>query len=134
MLNPFPELLYYSMLAPFILRVVAGFIFIDLGILAFKTERTRWIVSLTAIRIPNPKLAVKILGLVQLVCGFMFIIGYYTQIAGIILAILTFAEAFIEYKEPAMLKRNIVFYIMLFAITLSLVFSGAGSFAFDLPL
>src|SRR3989344_4440067 len=129
MLNPFPELLYYSMLAPFILRVVAGFIFLDLGVLAFKTERLRWITSLTAIRIPNPKLAIKILGSIQIVTGIMLIVGYYTQIAAIILAVLTFAEAYIEYKEPSMLKRNIVFYTMLFVITLSLLFSGAGSFA-----
>lgn len=60
--------------------------------------------------------------------------GFYTQIAALILALITFAETYIEYKEPVILKRNFVFYILLLAISLSPLFSGAGAFAIDLPL
>lgn len=134
MLNPFPDLLTYSLLAPFILRVVAGFIFINLGVLAFKNEKERWLVSLETLKIPSPKLALKILGLVEIVAGVMLILGFYTQIAALILALLTFAEAYVEYKDPMILKRNFVFYLMLLSILLSLLLSGAGAFAFDLPL
>ncbi|KKR29176.1 MAG: hypothetical protein UT61_C0035G0011, partial [Candidatus Woesebacteria bacterium GW2011_GWA1_39_8] len=49
-------------------------------------------------------------------------------------ALLTFAEAYVEYKDPTVLKRNFVFYIMLLSIVLSLLLSGAGAFAIDLPL
>lgn len=122
------------MLAPFLLRLVAGFIMIDLGLLAWRTERERWVISLKAIRIPKPEIAVKVLGIVEAVSGIMLLIGFYTQVAALILTILTLAEAYIEYKDPAILKRNLVFYILLFAITLSLLFSGAGAYAFDLPL
>lgn len=134
MLNPFPGLLLYSMLAPFFLRVVAGFIFIDLGLLSWRKERERWVISLKAIRIPKPEVAVRVIGIVEVLAGAMLLAGFYTQIAALILAILTLAEAYIEYKDPAILKRNLVFYILLFAITLSLLFSGAGAYAFDLPL
>ncbi len=134
MLNPFPDLLTYSLLSPLILRVVAGLIFIDLGVLAFKNEKERWLASFSTLKIPNPKMAIKILGGIEIVGGIMLILGYYTQIAALILGLLTFAEAYIEYKEPEVLKRNIVFYVMLLAIVLSLLFSGAGAFAFDLPL
>jgi putative oxidoreductase len=134
MLNPFPSLLIYSMLAPFILRLVAGFIMIDLGLLAWKTERERWILSFKALRIPRPSIAVKVLGAIEIIGGIMLLVGYYTQIAALVLAALTLAEAYLEYKDPAILKRNLVFYTMLFAITLSLLFSGAGAYAFDLPL
>jgi putative oxidoreductase len=134
MLNSFPDLLTYALLAPFILRLVAGLIFIDLGVLAFKNEKERWLVSLSVLKIPNPKLTLKILGSIETIGGLMLLIGFYTQIAAIILALLTFAEAYIEYKEPEVLKRNFVFYIMLLAIVLSLLFSGAGAFAIDLPL
>jgi putative oxidoreductase len=134
MLNPFPDLLIYSLLAPFILRVVAGLIFINLGVFLFKNEKEQWIVSLSTLKIPNPKIAIKILGAVEIIGGIMLIVGFYTQIAALVLALLTFAEAYIEYKDPAILKRNFVFYTMLLAITLSLLFSGAGAFAFDLPL
>jgi hypothetical protein len=52
----------------------------------------------------------------------------------LILILLTFCETYIEYKMPVVLKRNFVFYFMLLAIMLSLLLSGAGAFAFDLPL
>lgn len=134
MLNPFPELLTYGLLSPFILRVVVGFIFVNLGLLAFKGEKERWVISLATLNVPNPKVAVKIFGAIEFIGGVMFLLGYYTQIAALALALLTFAEAYVEYKDPAILKRNFVFYILIFAITLSLLFSGAGAFAIDLPL
>lgn len=134
MLNPFPDLLIYSLLAPFILRVVAGFIFINLGFLAFRNEKERWVASLRLLGIPRPEIAVKVFGLIEVAGGIMFLLGFYTQIAALVLGLLTFAEAFIEYKDPSVLKRNLVFYTMLLAIILSLLFSGAGAFAIDLPL
>lgn len=134
MLNPFPELLVYSMIAPFILRVISGLIFADLGYLAFRGEKERWVSSLAVLKIPRPGLAVKIIGIIEIAGGVMLLAGFYTQIAALVLAILTFAESYVEYKNPEVLKRNLVFYVMLFAIVLSLLFSGAGAFAFDLPL
>lgn len=134
MLNPFPDLLVYSMLAPFILRIVAGLVFIDLGILLFKGEKERWLTSLSVLRIPNPKMTAKILGGIEVIGGVALIFGFYTQIAALVLALLTFCEAYVEYKYPIVLKRNLVFYVMLLAIVLSLLLSGAGRPAFDLPL
>lgn len=134
MLNTFPDLLTYSLLAPFILRIVTGLIFIDLGFLLFRGEKERWLTSLSVLKVPNPKMAVKILGAIEAVGGIMLILGFYTQITALVLALLVFAESYIEYKEPIILKRNLVFYIMLLAILISLLFSGAGAFAFDLPL
>lgn len=134
MLNPFPELFTYSLFAPFLLRLIAGFIFLDLGALAFKGERKRWLASLSALRVPKPELAVKIIGILEIVGGIMLIAGFYTQAAALILALLVFAETYVEYKEPEVLKRNLAFYIMLLGITLSLLLTGAGKFAIDLPL
>jgi len=134
MLNPFPELLVYSMLAPFLLRIVIGFIFIDLGLLLFKGEKERWILSFNTLRIPNPKLVVKIIGVVEIVGGIALLLGAYTQVVALVLALLTFVETYIEYKNPELIKRTFVFYLLIFIITLSLLFSGAGAFAIDLPL
>ena len=134
MLNPFPDLLTYSLLAPFLLRLIVGVIFIDLGILIFKEEKFRWLTSFKALRIPREDLAIKIFGTIETIIGAMLILGAYTQIAALIIAIITFVESYIEYKEPVILKRNLTFYILLFVISLSLLLSGAGSFAMDLPL
>ena len=122
------------MMAPFLLRIVAGLVFIDLGILAFKNEKQRWITSLFAIRIPRPEIAVKALGSIEIICGIMLVAGLYTQVAALILALLVFAEVYVEYKAPEILKRTLVFYVMLLSIVLSLLLSGAGAFAVDLPL
>ena len=134
MLNPFPELLVYSMLAPFVLRVVVGFVFVDLGILLFKGEKQRWLLSFETLRVPHPKTAVKILGVLEVVGGILLILGALTQITALVLALLTFVETYIEYKNTNVIKRTFVFYLLILVITLSLLFSGAGAFAFDLPL
>jgi len=134
MLNPFPELLVYSLFAPLILRIAAGLIFVDLGVLAFRGEKGRWLSSLSALKVPKPELALKIIGAVEIAGGIMLFAGFYIQIAALVLSLLTFAEIYIEYKDPAVLKRNFVFYFMLLAIVLSLLLSGAGAFAIALPL
>lgn len=134
MLNPFPELMVYSLMGPFILRVVLGIIFIDLGILKFKGEKKRWISSFEAVGLRPADALVSLYGLLQVVGGVMILVGFYTQVAALAFVILTGIEVYFEWKDEALLKRNIVFYILLFTISLSLLLTGAGAFAIDLPL
>ena len=96
MLNPFPDLLTYSLLAPFIIRVVAGLVFVNLGALAFKNEKNSWRISLNTLRVPNPSFAVKILGAIEIAGGVMLLFGFYTQVAALILGLLTLAEIYVE--------------------------------------
>lgn len=134
MLNPFPELLTYTIIAPFLLRVVVGVIFIDLGGMLFRNEKNSFIEAFKILRIPNPKKAVKILGIVEIIGGISLVLGAYTQISALILSLITLKELYIEYRDPNILKRNIVFYVLLFTITVSLLLTGAGAFAIDIPL
>lgn len=117
MLNPFPELLIYSTLAPFLLRVVLGFIYLDLGILNFRKSGYT-----------------KLLGIVEIVGAIMLFIGLYTQIAALLFVIVGGISFYIEYKDESLLKRDIVFYLLVLAISISLLLSGAGAYAKDLPL
>jgi hypothetical protein len=64
----------------------------------------------------------------------MFLSGAYTQITAMIFSALFFCEAVLEYRESDLERRNLTFYILMFTISLSLVFLGAGAFALDLPL
>ncbi len=134
MLNPFPELLTYSLLAPFILRVTLGFILVNLGYLKFKSEKSRWEIIFEMLHVKEKSLATKILASVEIVGGIALIAGFYTQIAALVFVILFGIEFFIEKREATLMKRDIVFYTVMFVIALSLLFSGAGFFAFDLPL
>lgn len=134
MLNIFPELLNYSILAPFILRIIIGLIFVDLGVLKFKGERKRWIETFEALKLKPSDILVSIYGLIQIVGGVMLILGIWTQVAALVFALFTAIELSLEWTEGVILKRDIVFYVLLFSISLSLLLTGAGAFAIDLPL
>lgn len=133
-LSVFPELLTYSHTAPLILRVIVGIIFVDLGWLVFTTEKKAWIDFFETIHFKPAKLFTKALGIIEIVGGIMLIAGFYTQIAALVFAIILLAECYLETRESALLKRDIVFYVLLLAIIISLLLSGAGAMALDLPL
>ena len=134
MLNPFPELLSFSLLGPFVLRVVLGLIFIDLGILKFRGEKARWLASFEALNIHPADLMLAIYALLQIVGGVFLIAGFWTQVAALVLAVFSGIELGIEWRAREVLKRDLVFYLLLFVISVSLLFTGAGAFAFDIPL
>jgi uncharacterized membrane protein YphA (DoxX/SURF4 family) len=133
-LNPFPELLAYSLLAPFILRLLLGLIFIDLGILKFRGEKQRWIASCEALNMRPAELFVHLYAFLQIAGGVLLLIGLWTQVAALMFVIFTGAELYIEWRAREILKRDLVFYLLLFIISLSLLFTGAGAFALDIPL
>lgn len=134
MLNIFPELLTYQLLSPFILRVVVGMLFISLGYLELTKEKERWLKVFELIRFRPARMWVKVFGAIEIAGGALLVIGLFTQGAALLFAIIGLAEAYIENRAPVVLKRNIVFYILITAISLSLLFTGAGFFAVDMPL
>ena len=134
MLNPFPSLLTFALAAPALMRVVAGFIFINLGAVKFRGERERWIASFGSLRLTPPAVWVGVLAIIEIIGGFMLLAGFFTQIAALIFSVITLVELLIEYRTPPVLPRTLPFYLLLFAVSLSLLFSGAGLFAVDLPL
>ena len=134
MLNPFPELLMYSFFAPLVLRVVLGLIFLDLGVLKFRGERERWLASFEALRLRPADFFLTLYGLLQIAGGIMLIIGFWTQVAALAFVIFTGIELYVEWQAREILKRDMVFYLLAFVISLSLLLSGAGAYAIDIPL
>lgn len=134
MLNPFPELLTYSQIAPFVLRIVLGLIFIDLAYLKVYKERLDWRRSFEALGLRPADTLVYIYAAIEFVAGLLLILGLYTQIAALAIAVVTGIEIFLEWKDGNFFKRDLVFYILLFIIAISLLLTGAGAFAFDIPL
>lgn len=133
-LNTFPDLLTFSTLSPFILRVVLGLIIINLGYLKLTKEKVAWQELFETINVHPARIFVKVLAFIELIGGLMLVAGSYTQLTSITFAILFFCEAVLEYRESNLEKRNLTFYILMFTISLSLIFLGAGAFAVDLPL
>lgn len=134
MLNPFPELLNYALLAPLLLRLVVGLIFVDLGFLKFKSEKQRWMSSFEALGLRPTDLFVPLYATLQVVGGVMLLVGLYTQVAALFFVLSTGTELYVEWKAREVLKRDMVFYLLVFVISLSLLFTGAGAYAIDLPL
>ena len=133
-LNTFPDLLTYSMLSPFILRVVLGLVVINLGYLKLDKEQPAWQELFETINIHPAKFLVKFLAFIEIIGGFMLMAGSFTQLVSIIFSVLFFCEAVLDYRESELEERDLTFYILMFTISLSLIFLGAGAFAFDLPL
>lgn len=124
----------YSLLGPFILRVVIGLIFLDLGFLKFRSEKERWLASFETLGLRPADLFLPLYALLQMAGGLLLLIGLWTQVAALVFAIFTGIELYVEWQAREILKRDIVFYILIFVISLSLLLTGAGAYAIDIPL
>lgn len=124
----------YSFLAPFILRLVIGIIFIDLGLLKFRSEKERWLASFETLGLRPADLFLPLYALLQVAGGALLLVGLWTQAAALAFVIFTGIELYVEWTAREILKRDIVFYVLIFAISLSLLLSGAGAYAIDIPL
>ena len=74
------------------------------------------------------------LALLELGIGVMFFLGWYTQIAALISIFLSLGVFFLYTRFSSPLMPGRLFYLLLAAVSLSLFITGAGFFAFDMPI
>jgi len=134
MINPFPELLAFGLLVPFIFRIILGILFVRFGYLKLTRDRNEKVLFFENTGLRPVKIFLYGSALFEIIGGIMFIVGIYTQIASIVLSIIMAGAVYIKMRNPSSLKNDLGYYILLFITTLSLLFLGAGLFAFDLPL
>ena len=134
MLSIFPDFLTYGLIAPFILRLVLGLVFVWFGFSKLFSERARRAAFFEKLGLRPGTLFVVVVGGIELVGGIFLIIGLFTQAAALVFALISLAALIIKKKQPAALDNTTPFYGLLLAISLSLLFLGAGFFAFDLPI
>jgi len=132
MLNPFP-IQWLALFAYFILRVFVGVILYYLAYTHIRHYRelvtsTRWPL------LPRHPLPIMLFIGTEILLTLMFILGWYTQIASLLLIILSIKM--IVWRErfthPSIPSRLV--YVLLIGCALSLFITGAGAFAFDLPM
>jgi uncharacterized membrane protein YphA (DoxX/SURF4 family) len=121
-LSLFPSLLSYERIAPFIIRVVLGITLIWFGYYKLK-KRGQSSGSNSALY-----------GAVEVITGIFLVIGLYTQLAALINALILVIKLGFKAREGKFLSDGINYYILLLAMAISLLFLGAGAYAFDLPL
>jgi uncharacterized membrane protein YphA (DoxX/SURF4 family) len=76
-------------------------------------------------------------GIIEMVAGIFLVAGLFTQgvaIAGALIAIDALFAKILYRDLDKVVKYSKMFYILVLIISLSLIFSGAGAFAIDLPL
>ena len=105
-----------------------------MGYLKLTKEKAGWISSLHILGIKPANFFTILLGTVEIIGGLLVLFGAYTQLAALVLAVISISEMLVEYEEESILKRDFIFYLMLSAICVSLLFTGAGLFAIDIPI
>jgi uncharacterized membrane protein YphA (DoxX/SURF4 family) len=136
MLSIFPGLLPFGGFAPLIIRIVIGIILVIFGLQIFSKKRKKVVAKLDENNYPAPKAMIFILGTAKIITGAFMIAGFITQVAAIISAYFFLNMAILESDDDKnkIFDQSMMTYLILIAISLSLLFSGAGFFAIDLPL
>jgi len=112
LLNTFPLLLSFGLIAPLLLRVTVGLFFLTF---AFQKGAS----------------AVLVRNIAFFILSILLILGAWTQVASIV-SLVILAGAFFSPTLRGRINRGTL--ILLFVICLSLIVSGAGFYAVDLPL
>ncbi len=133
MVNSFPDLLIYGILAPTLIRISLGSALLYLGV-----EHVRSRKEIAHVLLPlmgkSAKGAGVFLAAIEIVAGMLLVVGAWTQIAALVAALLALKSLFIKRSLHSLCPLSRASYLLLLIMTLSLLLSGAGAFAFDLPL
>ena len=119
MLSIFPSLLALEGFAPLLLRLTLGAVF------------ALWACGKLKKRTSSQD---TVLGVVEGVIALGLILGTYTQLAALVAAVILGARLVQKVQQKAFLTDGINYYLILFIISITLLFTGPGLFAFDLPL
>lgn len=112
----FPELFNFSFIAPFVLRIALGVPLIKRGFGKI---------------ISKEKTPQRILGGIVFLSGILLVIGLFTQAAAMAVSLIIIASSIIiRGQHPRSWTERVV----KLAIAVSLILTGPGFFAFDLPL
>ncbi|MBI2612965.1 hypothetical protein HYW59_04145 [Candidatus Kaiserbacteria bacterium] len=114
MLSVFPEILFLSPLAPFLIRVALGVLFAS----------TAWA------HIRRTDIASRGLSILEFALAAALLAGAWTQPAALLGSIVAAVWLF----QPTSRVYQLSTVLLALVMSLSLIVTGAGAFAFDLPL
>jgi hypothetical protein len=132
MLNPFPDLLVYGFFAPTILRLAGAAAFFFIAYMQW-TRRCELADTVYPVLGKGAWVAPSS-AVVHAALGLMLLAGWYTQIAALIGIAAAFKGILYAKTMPRFMPLCRGEYILLIAILASLMLSGAGALAYDLPL
>lgn len=127
MFNTFPSLLVYSFFAPLVLRIAIAMVFAYLSYHAF-THRA----ATNHASFVGGQWSALLAALAYSTVGLLLLVGAYTQLAALAGMALLGTATFARHAAFAPLSKSSV--ILTFVVLGSLLLTGAGALAFDLPL
>lgn len=136
MLNPFPDLLILGLLAPFVLRLALGGLFLWSArqhLLPEMHERIGVAFRGAAWNIFGARIA-WYYAAAEVIIGTMFILGFLMQIAALLGIVAALKSMLFRKRYPVLAEQSIAHHTLVIAVCVSLMLSGAGAIAIDLPL
>ena len=132
MLNPFPSLLIFGFFAPTLLRITAALVFFYLAYMQY--QRRGEITKLNFPLVGKNNWWYIVSFIFNTIIGAMLLFGCYTQIAAILGICGQLKGLWLNRRFPSVVILSNGTVVLLIIICLSLLVSGAGAFAMDLPL
>lgn len=114
-LSTFPELLTFGMIAPVLLRLSVGILIIYFG---YKRYFKKWNGS----------------SIVYGLTGIFLILGLYTQIAAILGILILKFDFWTDRSEKKVSREYLIIAYLAVVILITLIITGPGFLAFDMPL
>ncbi|MBY0472982.1 DoxX family membrane protein [Patescibacteria group bacterium] len=132
MLNTFPQFLSYGFYAPALLRCAVALVMLYLAYCHFKNKDA---INQEKFPVIGARAWVAWFSVIlEVAVGLALLFGYHTQIAAILTALVGIKHAFWTGKYPSYFVLSRTAALLVLAIALSLLASGAGALAMDLPL
>ncbi len=131
-----PNLVPIQFLALFgyaILRFVVGLVWCHLALRHY-SERHDILPTLNLPLIPFKRTSLFGIIVIEFICGFLFLIGLFTQVAAIITAIWCIKLLVLRFVFSHKSFPSGITAVLLLAISVTLFITGAGIPAFDLPI
>ncbi len=132
MVNIFP-IQFLALFAYFLLRLFIAGVLLYLGIqhLRYRDQLQR---VLRFPFFPFGRTAVSLFAFSELTIALFILVGAYTQLAALALMAMSIKMIFVQKYTTAPTIPSRIFYVLLLGTGITLFITGAGAFAFDLPI
>ena len=127
MLNPFP-IQFLALFGYFILRVVLGWLIFWQGYNLIYQARYN-----TQDNLP-PRWLLWSTGIIEIILGIQFLLGFLTQIAALVTLLLAIILLAVPRSRIRTFLPDTSFWLLVIGVCICLFITGAGVFAYDLPI
>ncbi len=134
MLSLFPQLFDWSFFAPTLLRAAAGLFLLSLAYRHLHNDRAAALASLQSKLGTMAAFGVWYMGILELCASLFLLTGFLTQFGALLSIVVSLQMLFIRRHIAGHFGHHNAVYLFLIAMSLSLLLTGPGAFAFDLSL